>query len=304
MAIYQGSTLIRRVVDGHVVPGRRPSLDVERQDQQRGVRQARHLSGPGHREERLRHDLADPEHEDPGPLSGMPAPLHFSPMTTPSGIGAGAGSSCRPTTRRRTSARCRRRSWRPCRPRPCSSSTTARPTAPGRLADGLAAADPRVRVRHRPAKQGLGRAYLDGFGVALAGGAETVVQMDADFSHDPAVLPALIAPVMRRRRRPRHRLALHARAAASSTGARPAASSRAAAASSPGRVLGLPPHDLTGGFKAWRATTLRRDPVRRHPRRRLRLPDRDDVPGRPRRGADRRRSRSRSAIAASASRKM
>ena len=71
------------------------------------------------------------------------------------------------------------------------------PDGTGELADALAAADPRVRVRHRAAKQGLGRAYLDGFGVALAGGAAVVVQMDADGSHDPAALPRLVAPSWR-----------------------------------------------------------------------------------------------------------
>src|SRR6476661_39369 len=69
------------------------------------------------------------------------------------------------------------------------------PDGTGRLADALAAGDPRVLVRHRAVKQGLGRAYLDGFTVALAGGATTIVQMDADFSHDPAALPDLIGPV-------------------------------------------------------------------------------------------------------------
>ena len=68
------------------------------------------------------------------------------------------------------------------------------PDGTGQIADELAAADPRIRVRHRPAKQGLGPAYLDGFGVALDGGAGQIVQMDADFSHDPAVLPALLGP--------------------------------------------------------------------------------------------------------------
>jgi dolichol-phosphate mannosyltransferase len=48
-------------------------------------------------------------------------------------------------------------------------------------------------VLHRPGKQGLGRAYLAGFEHALAGGAELVLEMDADFSHDPADLPRLIA---------------------------------------------------------------------------------------------------------------
>jgi len=71
----------------------------------------------------------------------------------------------------------------------------ASPDGTGQLADRLAADDPRIRVRHRPGKAGLGRAYLDGFGVALAGGAGIVLQMDADWSHDPAVLPRLIAPI-------------------------------------------------------------------------------------------------------------
>src|SRR5581483_9507882 len=70
------------------------------------------------------------------------------------------------------------------------------PDGTGALADEMAAANSLVRVRHRAAKQGLGRAYLDGFGVALAGGARVVVQMDADWSHDPAVLPDLIRPIV------------------------------------------------------------------------------------------------------------
>jgi dolichol-phosphate mannosyltransferase len=69
------------------------------------------------------------------------------------------------------------------------------PDGTGELADRMAADDPRVRVRHRPGKAGLGRAYLDGFRVALDGGATSVIQMDADWSHDPEVLPALLAPI-------------------------------------------------------------------------------------------------------------
>src|SRR5207249_3531660 len=69
------------------------------------------------------------------------------------------------------------------------------PDGTGQLADELAATDPRVRVLHRKAKEGLGRAYLDGFRSALDGGASIVVQMDADWSHDPAVLPRLIDPI-------------------------------------------------------------------------------------------------------------
>jgi dolichol-phosphate mannosyltransferase len=129
------------------------------------------------------------------------------------------------------------------------------PDGTGQLADGLAGADARIRVLHRPAKQGLGRAYLDGFRVALAGGAAIVVQMDADWSHDPAALPSLIAPIV-------------------DGGADLVIGSRYTKGGGVvdwglGRrlisrggsvfariVLALGPHDLTGGFKAWRAATL------------------------------------------------
>jgi dolichol-phosphate mannosyltransferase len=66
------------------------------------------------------------------------------------------------------------------------------PDGTGVIADRLARELPEVRVLHRPTKEGLGRAYLAGFGVALAEGAELVLEMDADFSHDPADLPRLI----------------------------------------------------------------------------------------------------------------
>ena len=67
------------------------------------------------------------------------------------------------------------------------------PDGTGRLADELAAAFDMVEVLHRPRKDGLGPAYLAGFDQALAGGARLIVQMDADFSHDPAYLPRLLA---------------------------------------------------------------------------------------------------------------
>jgi dolichol-phosphate mannosyltransferase len=69
----------------------------------------------------------------------------------------------------------------------------ASPDGTGRLADELAAGLPSVEVLHRAAKQGLGRAYLAGFEHALAGGAQLVIVMDADYSHDPAYLPQLLA---------------------------------------------------------------------------------------------------------------
>ncbi len=66
------------------------------------------------------------------------------------------------------------------------------PDGTGAAADELAAADPHVHVLHRPGKQGLGAAYKAGFGWAIDRGYDAVVEMDADGSHDPAQLPALL----------------------------------------------------------------------------------------------------------------
>jgi dolichol-phosphate mannosyltransferase len=67
------------------------------------------------------------------------------------------------------------------------------PDGTGEIADRLAAEEPRVTVLHRPVKEGLGPAYIAGFRRALAAGAELVLEMDCDFSHDPADVPRLIA---------------------------------------------------------------------------------------------------------------
>jgi dolichol-phosphate mannosyltransferase len=67
------------------------------------------------------------------------------------------------------------------------------PDGTGRIADRLADELAPVRVLHRDRKQGLGRAYLAGFALALENGAELVLEMDSDFSHDPADLPRLLA---------------------------------------------------------------------------------------------------------------
>jgi dolichol-phosphate mannosyltransferase len=129
------------------------------------------------------------------------------------------------------------------------------PDGTGRLADALAAADPRIRVLHRAAKQGLGRAYLDGFKVALEGGASTVVQMDADFSHDPAALPGIVGPVVAGD----VDLVIGSRYARGGGvvdwGVGRQVISRGGSLFAR-TVLGLAPRDLTGGFKAWRAETL------------------------------------------------
>ena len=66
------------------------------------------------------------------------------------------------------------------------------PDGTGELADELARTHPFLDVLHRPAKDGLGRAYLDGFRTVLATDAELILEMDCDFSHDPADVPRLI----------------------------------------------------------------------------------------------------------------
>jgi dolichol-phosphate mannosyltransferase len=111
-----------------------------------------------------------------------------------------------------------------------------------------------VRVLHRPAKQGLGRAYLAGFEVALDDRAELVLEMDSDFSHDPADLPRLIAAagaadvVLGSRYVPGGGIVNWGwmRRALSWGGC---AYARI--------LLGLPVRDLTGGFKCFNARVLR-----------------------------------------------
>jgi dolichol-phosphate mannosyltransferase len=67
------------------------------------------------------------------------------------------------------------------------------PDGTGELADGLAERFPFVDVLHREAKEGLGRAYIAGFREVLATDAELVLELDCDFSHNPADVPRLIA---------------------------------------------------------------------------------------------------------------
>jgi dolichol-phosphate mannosyltransferase len=134
------------------------------------------------------------------------------------------------------------------------------PDGTGDLADRLARLDPRVSVLHRPGKEGLGRAYLDGFRAALQDEVEVVVQMDADFSHDPASLPQLIGPLLR----DQADLVIGSRYVAGGQvvdwGIGRKLISRGGSLFARA-VLGLGPHDLTGGFKAWSAGLLRSMPL-------------------------------------------
>jgi dolichol-phosphate mannosyltransferase len=126
----------------------------------------------------------------------------------------------------------------------------ASPDGTGVMAEALDG----VEVLHRPRKSGLGRAYVAGFAHALAAGAASVVEMDADLSHDPADLPRLLAPL--------------AAGADVVLGSRyvPGGGIQDWDALRRGlsrfgcgyarRVLGVPVRDLTGGFKAFRASAL------------------------------------------------
>jgi dolichol-phosphate mannosyltransferase len=127
------------------------------------------------------------------------------------------------------------------------------PDGTGELADRIAAKRDWVSVLHRPRKEGLGRAYVDGFRHVLAGDAELVLEMDCDFSHDPADVPRLIAAVEEGAD-----LALGSRYVAGggteNWGLVRRLISRGASIYT--RVLLMPIHDATGGFKCFRRRVL------------------------------------------------
>ena len=127
------------------------------------------------------------------------------------------------------------------------------PDGTGEIADRLAARQEAVEVLHRPLKEGLGPAYLAGFDRALAGGAELVMEMDSDFSHDPADVPRLVAAAADTD------LVLGSRYVAgggvTDWGRFRLALSRGG--SGYARVLlGMEVRDLTGGFKCFRREVL------------------------------------------------
>ncbi len=136
------------------------------------------------------------------------------------------------------------------------------PDGTGRIADELAAAYPgRVEALHRPGKMGLRSAYLNGFQKVLDGGAQAIVQMDADFSHDPSVLVDMA------------RLLESCDVVLGSRYVKGGSvderwsfwrKSLSAFGNYYARtILGLPLHDVTTGYRMWRRETLQQIPFER-----------------------------------------
>ncbi|MGD9696579.1 MAG: polyprenol monophosphomannose synthase [Thermoleophilia bacterium] len=128
------------------------------------------------------------------------------------------------------------------------------------LADGVARRDPRLSVLRRAAKEGIGPAYRAGFRVALDAGASRVVEMDCDFSHDPADVPRLVAATADAD------LAIGSRYVPGGGVARWGPLRRAISRGGcwyARRVLGVPVRDLTGGFKCFRREVLEAIPLDR-----------------------------------------
>lgn len=127
------------------------------------------------------------------------------------------------------------------------------PDGTGVIADKLASENSRVAVLHRTEKAGLGKAYVAGFKCALEYGASRVVQMDCDFSHDPAALPSLLAE--------EGELVIGSRYVEG--GSTPGWPFKRRLISRAGGIFirvvtGMPIKDPTGGFKVWDAALLKK----------------------------------------------
>jgi dolichol-phosphate mannosyltransferase len=129
------------------------------------------------------------------------------------------------------------------------------PDGTGEIADELAAADDQIHVLHRDVKAGLGAAYIAGFQWALDQGYDAMVEMDADGSHQPEDLPRLLRAlddadaVLGSRYVPGGKVQNWAKSRellsrGGNTYTR--------------LMLGIPLHDATGGYRVYRATTLRK----------------------------------------------
>ena len=133
------------------------------------------------------------------------------------------------------------------------------PDGTGAAIEELMKAELRLRCLHRPGKEGLGRAYVAGFAKALEMGADLVIQMDCDFSHDPKDLPRLVEAATGRDGSAD--LVIGSRYVPG--GSTPGWPFRRRLISRAGGVFirtvtGLPLRDPTGGFKCWRAETRRK----------------------------------------------
>ncbi|MCL4529558.1 MAG: polyprenol monophosphomannose synthase [Chloroflexi bacterium] len=128
------------------------------------------------------------------------------------------------------------------------------PDGTGRIADELAKGDQRVRVLHRAGKLGLRSAYLEGFRFVLDDGADAVLQMDADFSHDPAKI-SVMTKLLRS-----YDIVLGSRyiKGGSVDEQWPLWRRQLSAFGNfyARTILGLPLHDVTTGFRLWRRATL------------------------------------------------
>jgi dolichol-phosphate mannosyltransferase len=127
------------------------------------------------------------------------------------------------------------------------------PDGTGEIAERLAGSSESISVLHRRRKEGLGPAYLAGFHVALDAGAQRIIEMDADFSHDPAYLPRLIGAA------DQADLVIGSRYVPGGgvTDWGPMRRFISRGGSTYARLaLGLPIRDLTGGFKCFRREVL------------------------------------------------
>jgi len=146
------------------------------------------------------------------------------------------------------------------------------PDGTGAKIDELVAANPRIHVLHREKKAGLGRAYVAGFAEALKLGADLIIQMDCDFSHDPNDIPRMIAAISEpmgdnfkssNPQPPKTSPDLVIGSRYVKGGDTPGWPFKRRLISRAGgifirTVTGMPLRDPTGGFKCWRVSTLKK----------------------------------------------
>jgi dolichol-phosphate mannosyltransferase len=129
------------------------------------------------------------------------------------------------------------------------------PDGTGQIADEIASRNLQVKVLHRAEKNGLGQAYIAGFKQAMREGADYIIQMDCDFSHQPKYLPELIKAIENQD------LVLGSRFARGGSVDEKWSFYRKLLSWFANRVytpliLSIPVHDATGGFRIWRRQTL------------------------------------------------